>query len=507
MELECSAIESVKTNILSRIADLRKDTDAKDVTFVLGKNEESTKEVQANSTILSMSSPYFRAMFYGPMREPTSKRLPDIEAPVFEKLLDYVHGYEKCLDIKDADMAWELKYAAKQFLMPDLEAVADSYLRKHMNFSNSLDFLRKATEYGAHDFKASVFKTIKHHGQFVLETEDLGYLLKDELIEILRLFSKVQADIVFDAVLKWSKQVEDKTEFMTFLHSTIFSEIKWEKMSRDYFCSNVYGTGLLSMELENKAMYQILSSPLIPEDHLDPDYVLRLSLKLSSTDSMPPFFPQVDRLFVRTTEADFVPNIGPTLTAKIFARDICVEPNGIGKLIRGSFTLDEEITGYDIAESEVEVFYRMHGDPTHFQAANVKVKAFRVRMPTSRVSFVFEINFDPIQIVPEQNEYYKGAITAALHLEVDVKRSVLLDLQEDLLLGAPKANPFFPKPGGNGCNVRGKVLSWSTSSGEYKILQPEKLRSGGPPSQRSPLPSLEWVKDHTEHVPFICQIN
>ena len=53
-----------------------------------------------------------------------------------------------------------------------------------------------------------------------------------------------------------------------------------------------------------------------------------------------------------------------------------------------------------------EGVFRMQGDATPCQASNLKIQACQVVMPTSKVSFVFEVTFNPIKVVPEQNKAY-----------------------------------------------------------------------------------------------------
>ncbi len=513
METKTGKMDTVRTSILTRVAALRKDKEANDVTFILGK-DQSSRKILANSTILSMSSPYFRAMFHGPLKEQTSKHLPDVEPHVFDKLLDYVYGSDKCMDVESTEMAWNLKYAARQFLMPDLEQVADGYLARHLTFRNGLDFLKKATDYGADDIKSKVYETIKHHGEYILENGEVDLLLKEELVEIVQLFSDVSADVVFDAVLKWSKQLDGPDALATFLRS-IFSLVKWERMSREYFCRNVYGKGFLSKELENAAMFDILSSSSSASSCASDDcdrahYVLRLCVKFTSLHSAPPYFPPVERLFARTAEGEFTPNIGPSLTARMFSGEVCVEPNGMGRL--KDLVASEDLVGYEVDETEVNVFYRTCGaDAALFQVSNVSVRAYRLVMPTSRTSFLFEIRFDPIPIVPEQNDYYKGAITATVNFEVEIKRSLLLDLQEGLLMKKTLESPCAKRQANNrdGFNFRAKVLSWATYSGGYKLLSMDRSRYGvTAPLSKTAVPPLEYVKDsRREQVPFICQIN
>ncbi len=515
MDQASPTMEKVQADILTRVADLRKDGEANDVTFVLGKRgSQTTREVPANSTILSISSPYFRAMFHGPMRSREPKRLPDIEPHVFEKVLDFVHGNERCLDIGDSDMAWDLKYAAKQFLMPGLEAVADAFLREHLSFKNGLVYLSRAATCGAFEMRAQVHKVLKHHATSVLSSDDVSLLPKEEMVEVVKLFFNTCADTVMDAVLKWSSAEGNRDDFSQFFEDVLVPLISWETMSREYFCEHVYGKGLLSMQLENDIMYKILASPLeLQQAFPASNYVLRLSAKFISQDNSSPFFPPVRRVFARTSEADFVPNVSSSTVMRPYNGEMCIEANGLSKLKNIAASCDQFST-YQAESSEAEVFYHMQNEPTLFQASNVKLTVFRFVLPTNRSTFLFEVSFDPVDIVPDQHDYFRGIITATLHLQVEIKRSLLLDLNDSVLLEkSSSANPFSTRFSVNNSRCRAKVLSWSTWLGPYKILPSDRYNkqlnaAKTPSSKEEEMQCLEYNKPSDRiHVPFVCQLN
>ena len=86
-----------------------------DVTFVVGVEGGERREFKANSTVLSVHSEYFKAMCFGLMRQPDRpKVISDMTPGVFEKVLDFAHADDGCLNIENLEEAWSLRYAASQ---------------------------------------------------------------------------------------------------------------------------------------------------------------------------------------------------------------------------------------------------------------------------------------------------------------------------------------------------------------------------------------------------------
>lgn len=86
-----------------------------DVTFVVGIEGGEQREFRANSTVLSVHSEYFKAMCFGPMKQPDRpKIINDMTPAVFEKVLGFAHAAAGCLSIANLEEAWSLRYAATQ---------------------------------------------------------------------------------------------------------------------------------------------------------------------------------------------------------------------------------------------------------------------------------------------------------------------------------------------------------------------------------------------------------
>ena len=93
-----------------------------DVTFVL----DDATELQAHKLILATASPYFEALFYGPLannKEPVQKiEVKDVEADVFRILIQTIYNSGKYSENEGKDDKYLLAImeAADMYLLPEL---------------------------------------------------------------------------------------------------------------------------------------------------------------------------------------------------------------------------------------------------------------------------------------------------------------------------------------------------------------------------------------------------
>jgi hypothetical protein len=70
--------------------------------------------------VLSLRSPVFRAMFYGPLAETTSViSVPDVTPTAFKAMLTYI--YRDTVRLQTLQGAWQLWYAARKYMIDSLE--------------------------------------------------------------------------------------------------------------------------------------------------------------------------------------------------------------------------------------------------------------------------------------------------------------------------------------------------------------------------------------------------
>ncbi|XP_008547873.1 BTB/POZ domain-containing protein 6-A isoform X2 [Microplitis demolitor] len=97
-----------------------------DCKFIVGQ-EPQQQILEGHKLFLAMSSPVFEAMFYGSMAE-KSDPIPirDVQPEAFKTLLEYI--YTDKVDLGSFELACELCYCAKKYMLPYLVEECTKYL-------------------------------------------------------------------------------------------------------------------------------------------------------------------------------------------------------------------------------------------------------------------------------------------------------------------------------------------------------------------------------------------
>ncbi|XP_037824639.1 BTB/POZ domain-containing protein 6-A-like [Lucilia sericata] len=117
---------------LFHLFDAKKFTDCH---FVIVDSEQNQITISAHKIILLAASPVFERMFYGSMAEKDDPIvITDIQVEVFQSMLKYI--YSGCIDIKSVDLALQLYYAAKKYLLKQLMEKCIVFLSANLNPQN-----------------------------------------------------------------------------------------------------------------------------------------------------------------------------------------------------------------------------------------------------------------------------------------------------------------------------------------------------------------------------------
>ena len=97
-----------------------------DCSFIVG-NEPHQQTIKAHKLFLAMSSPVFEVMFFGKMAE-KDEPIPvrDIQPEAFKALMEYV--YTDHIHLGSFELACELYYCAKKYMLPPLMGLCKKYL-------------------------------------------------------------------------------------------------------------------------------------------------------------------------------------------------------------------------------------------------------------------------------------------------------------------------------------------------------------------------------------------
>lgn len=97
-----------------------------DCKFIVGQ-EPHQQTLKGHKLFLAMSSPVFEAMFYGGMAEKNDPiPIKDVQPEAFKALLEYI--YTDRVELGSFELACELCYCAKKYMLPSLVEECTKYL-------------------------------------------------------------------------------------------------------------------------------------------------------------------------------------------------------------------------------------------------------------------------------------------------------------------------------------------------------------------------------------------
>ena len=192
-----------------------------DVTFLL--NDQT--ELQAHKLILAAASPYFEALFYGPLannNEPVQKIVvKDVDADVFRIIIQTIYRSGRFhIDVKRQDDKFlAIMEAADMYLLPKLVDIMAEEVAKCAEAGIWENLLPQLERVSQMPLFSKVYKDIK---KWIIQylPKDLGK--KDTLWE--KLCPRVQAHITEDLEkIEWENDVEECQIYIHLLRDIAFT--------------------------------------------------------------------------------------------------------------------------------------------------------------------------------------------------------------------------------------------------------------------------------------------
>ncbi len=187
--------------MLVTLNDLRLNSELSDITLRVG-----SEQIPSHKLILSVNSPYFRAMFSSSYSEGSQAvvEIRDISATALEALVKYF--YTSRVHISTANVQELLAVSS----MLQVGAVSDAcceFMRRHLGASNCLGVRTFADMLSCSELKKVADDFAKRNFSTVVDSEDF---LKLEVEQLLELFSANDLcvrseELVFEAAVKWIK--------------------------------------------------------------------------------------------------------------------------------------------------------------------------------------------------------------------------------------------------------------------------------------------------------------
>nr|CAD7461444.1 unnamed protein product [Timema tahoe] len=245
-----------KEKILKKLKSLLESGEKSDVTFLVGKKEK--KQCHAHKLVLSLRSPVFDAMCFGPMAENNEIIVPDIEPETFHKLLCYI--YTNSVSLTDVESSCELLYAAKKYMCDGLVEECRkniSYLLDSNNvcpvFETMIDLDEQELMYDCCNvIRQKTSEVIKHPSFLNLRKDTLEILLGEDYLSV-----DSELDLL-DAALRWTVRRCD-------VKGLEVNAVNKRRIMRPFFKKIVF----LSLSAQQFVSATVLRDILTPEEYRD----------------------------------------------------------------------------------------------------------------------------------------------------------------------------------------------------------------------------------------------
>lgn len=224
-----------------------------DVKFTVRGSDGSKMEIPAHKFVLSISSPVFHAMFYGPMADTSDTiDLPDCEYEGLSELFRFMYSDEVCLS---RSCVMQVLYLAEKYILPSLVSECLEYLREIVDESNACCILGHVSRYSEQnkDLVERCFEVIDDHTEQAIQSDEF-VTLDGSILEAL--VERDSLDIreihLFEAVNKWAEYqcelkglVADGCVKRDIIGEKIVTKIRFPVMEKSEFASVVLDSNIL----------------------------------------------------------------------------------------------------------------------------------------------------------------------------------------------------------------------------------------------------------------------
>ena len=216
-----------------------------DVTLVV----KDGKEFRAHRSILTEASSFFEKLLNSDMKENNEGviRLEIVSESQMADILEFI--YTGGIEISTQENAEDLLELGDYLLLPDLKAIAEKYLKEHVNTFNCLPFYYMAEKYSVQDLMNICQNFIHSNFSSVVESDDFINLSSKEVEKWISSDEIVidAEENVFELVLRWIDH--DKSQRRVKFRD-LFRHVRLTCVSRDFLASTVVTNDLVKEDEE-----------------------------------------------------------------------------------------------------------------------------------------------------------------------------------------------------------------------------------------------------------------
>lgn len=290
----------------------------------------------AHRLVLSIASPVFEAMFYGPMAsigsqptQPISEyHIPDIHPKAFQILLLYIYTDELQLG-EDLDIVFYVLYTSKKYMLPQLGRRCVEHLKEHITAANVCTMLDRSIFFEEDDLTHRCWHVIDVLAPHVLTSPGLVKMDAARFKALLKrdTLNCKEAE-VFAAVKRWAEAECNRRGISVSLanQARVAAEflhlVRFPTMALNEFAENVAYSGFLSLEMVRDLFVHITQQPNVSPvrrsrsnhqitavSEADRESGLDTLSRANSED-----LPKLDGVCERATDVfSFIPRCGPKL--------------------------------------------------------------------------------------------------------------------------------------------------------------------------------------------------
>ena len=224
-----------------------------DVKFTVRGSDGSKMEIPAHKFVLSISSPVFHAMFYGPMADTSDTiDLPDCEYEGLSELFRFMYSDELYLS---RSCVMQVLYLAEKYILPSLVSECLEYLREIVDESNAFCILGHASRYSEQnkDLVERCFEVIDDHTEQAIQSDEFVTIDRSILEALVQRDSlNIQEIYLFKAVNKWAEYqcglkglVADGCTKRDIIGEKVVTQIRFPVMEKSEFASVVLDSNIL----------------------------------------------------------------------------------------------------------------------------------------------------------------------------------------------------------------------------------------------------------------------